>query len=467
MAMGQEIHTDDFRDTLSTSSRNGGRIRIYPKIFIGNLYRWRRIVAYILIAALFTGPFVEINHNPLFLFNVFERKFVFFAIPFWPQDFYILAIGLLTFMVFIVLFTVVFGRVWCGWACPQTIFMEMVFRRIETWLEGDFRQQKLFDEKPYDADKIFRKSIKHMLFFGISFVIANVFLTYLIGKQSLWLLISDGPLVYKAVFFSLLIFTGVFYFVFAKFRELVCIIVCPYGRLQGVLLDKKSIVVAYDHLRGEPRGKISKIDATLSKGDCVDCKLCIHVCPTGIDIRNGTQLECINCTACIDVCNSVMDNIGSAHGLIRYDSLEGIEQKKKLQFNTRIMAYSLFLAMLAGFFAYLIFSRKPVETTILRTPGTLYQQASDGRISNLYNYEVLNKTAENMPIKFTVLNLDANIRLIGNDYVDADAETITKGSFFIEIAPEAILSNKTTLKIGVISNDKLVETIQSNFYGKR
>jgi cytochrome c oxidase accessory protein FixG len=460
-AILENIHTQDFRETMSTSGHTGKRLWIYPKKVTGILYQLRAYFAYFLISILAIAPFLEIDGHPIFLFNIIERKFIFFAIPFWPQDFHLVAIGLLTFMVFIVLFTVVFGRVWCGWVCPQTIFMEMVFRRIENWIEGDFTQQKKFDESPTTSQKIFKKTLKHTIFFTISFVIANIFLAYFIGKTELIKLITESPIANFGKLSALLVFTSIFYFVFARFRELVCIIVCPYGRLQGVLLDKKSIVVAYDYLRGEPRGKISN-----TTGDCVDCKLCVHVCPTGIDIRNGTQLECVNCTACIDVCNEVMHKIQKPSNLIKYASLEGIEQGKKLKFNTRIAAYSTALTLLSSLLVFLLITRSDIEATVLRTPGMLFQTLPNGNISNLYNFELVNKTFNNISVEAISKTKGVSIKIIGNDnHFLIKKQEILKGALFVEIPQNEIKSAKTNIEIDFVSNGKVIEKVKTNFLG--
>ncbi len=308
-----------FRDSIATIGASGKREWIYPQQPKGKLYNARTIVGMVCLALMFGVPFIKVNGNPLLLFNIFERKFILFGLTFWPQDFFLLGLTMITFIVFIVLFTILFGRVWCGWTCPQTVFMEILFRRIEYWIEGDASHQKMLNKGPWNREKILKKTTKRLVFFILSFIIANTFLAYVISIDKLWIIISEPVALHIKGLSSLLVLTGVFYSVYAYFREQVCIVICPYGRLQGVLLDKKSLVVAYDYERGEPRAKIKK-NETRTKGDCIDCNQCVKVCPTGIDIRNGTQLECINCTACIDVCNHMMTSVGLPEGLIRLDS---------------------------------------------------------------------------------------------------------------------------------------------------
>ena len=286
---------ENFRDNIATIDKQGKRSWIFAKIPKGKLYERRKTLSYFLLLFLFSAPFIKINGNQFLLFNVLERKFNIFSFPFWPQDFHIFVIIMIIGVVSLALFTVAFGRIFCGWFCPQTIFMEMVFRRIEFWIEGDRGAQIRLSKQALDAEKIRKRVITWIVFYVISFIIANVFLAYLIGSDELIKFITEGPLHNTKTLIALIIFTYVFYFIYISFREQVCIIACPYGRLQGVLLDNKSIIVAYDHVRGEKdsgRAKYNKQEdrAASVKWDCIDCKLCVHVCPTGIDIRKGTQL---------------------------------------------------------------------------------------------------------------------------------------------------------------------------------
>ena len=327
---------EQFRDNISTINKEGKRSWVFPKKPSGKFYKYRSYLSYFLLAFLLLAPFIKINGNQFLLFNVLERRFNIFGFPFWPQDFHLLVISMITGVVFVILFTVVFGRLFCGWICPQTIFMEMVFRKIEYWIDGDRGKQIRLNKQPWNAEKIKKRLLKWFIFFVISFIIANVFLAYLIGGDTVISYITGNPLDNVRTLISLIIFTSVFYFVFAWFREQVCIIACPYGRLQGVLLDNKTINVAYDYKRGERdlgRSKFKKNEdrAALGKGDCIDCKQCVVVCPTGIDIRNGTQLECVNCTACIDECDHIMESINLPKGLIRYASEENIAEKNRIK----------------------------------------------------------------------------------------------------------------------------------------
>lgn len=464
MSKVENLDTNEFRDHLSNVNKKGKRIWVYAKKPKGYLYNLRSIFGYFLIGLLFAGPFITINKHPLLLLNVLERKFILFGMVFWPQDLNLFAILMLTFLLFIILFTVTFGRVWCGWACPQTLFMEMIFRRIEYLVEGDYTKQKKLKEGPWTTEKMVKKTIKQVLFFLVSFFIANIFVAYLIGKDQLFLYISEGPLAHKGTLAALLIFTTVFYFVYSKLRELVCVIICPYGRLQGLMLDKNSVVVAYDHVRGEPRSKTNKTTDGQLHGDCIDCRLCVHVCPTGIDIRNGTQLECINCTACIDACNEVMEKTHKPKGLIRFDSLNGITKGEKFSFGNRRIAYSAVLLFLASLFVYLLATRQDVETTVLRAQGLLYQDQGT-KISNLYNIEFVNKTFEDIQVEIQLVDLKGEIQLVQNQAISVKSEDIAKTSFFILLDKSQIHMHSMPLKLRVLGNGKEIDVVKTNFMG--
>lgn len=461
-----------FRDSIGTINEEGKRAWVYPKKPSGKYYEWRKIVSYILLLFLFAAPFVKINGNQFLLFNVLERRFNIFGFPFWPQDFHMVVISMIIGVIFVTLFTVAFGRIFCGWICPQTIFMEMVFRRIEYWIEGDRGKQMRLDKQPWNTEKIKKRVLKWSVFLLISFIIANVFLAYLIGSDELIQDILDGPQKHLGTLFPLLIFTAVFYFVFAWFREQVCVIACPYGRLQGVLLDDKSIVVAYDHKRGEGengRKKFRKNEdrAELGFGDCIDCFQCVHVCPTGIDIRNGTQLECVNCTACIDECDTIMEKVNLPKGLIRYASEAGIEKKEKFKFTPRLKGYTAVLGILIAVLIGMLLLRNDVEANILRLRGQVYEKKANDIISNVFTYKVVNKTTEEIPhVQFKIRKVPGTIKLVStsNEFI-IPKQGIAEGTLFIEIPEHQIENGSKKLTIDVYSEDKLIETTSVNFRG--
>ncbi len=458
-----ELESGSFRDTIATV-KDGKRVWIFAQKPKGKLYNKRTVLSIVYLAIFFFLPFMKIHGEPPFLLNLIERKFILFGVVFWPQDLFLFVLGMLTFIVFIVLFTVVFGRVFCGWACPQTVLMEMVFRKIEYWIEGDATHQKALDKLPWNAEKIRKRGSKIAVFFAVSFAVANTFLAYIIGIDELEKMIVEPIANNISTLISLLIFTGIFFGVFYWFREQACIVVCPYGRLQGVLLDKNSILVAYDYLRGEPRAKYSK-KQEVTKGDCIDCFQCVKVCPTGIDIRNGTQLECVNCTACIDVCDHMMESVGKKKGLIRYDSENGIANKTKLKITPRIISYSIVLTLLIGVLITVLVSRTDVETSILRTPGMLYQEQPDNCLSNLYNIKLVNKTRKDLPIVLTLESGSGKIKMIGRNVIQVGKENVASGEFFIILNKKDIKNRKTKLTIGVYTKGKKIETVQTNFLG--
>ena len=464
---------ENFRDSIATVTEEGKRAWIYPKKPSGRYYEYRKWVSYVLLTFLFLAPFIKIGGNQFLMFNVLERRFNIFGFPFWPQDFHLVVISMITGVVFVALFTVGFGRLFCGWMCPQTIFMEMVFRRIEYWIDGDRGAQIRLQKAPWNSKKIRKRLLKWSVFFIISFLIANVFLAYLIGSDKLLGYISDGPMAHLGTMIPLLIFTSVFYFVFAWFREQVCIIACPYGRLQGVLLDEKSIVVAYDHKRGEGengRKKFRKNEDrdALGHGDCIDCFQCVHVCPTGIDIRNGTQLECVNCTACIDECDHIMDRINKPKGLIRYASEQEISDKKKFRFTARMKGYAAVLTILVGLLVGMLFLRNDLEANIYRLPGQLYERKANNMISNVFTYKLVNKTTRNIEnVSFKLLSHNGQINMVSVDSFQVPAQDLAEGTLFIEINNSALTGDKDKLEIGVYSGNKLIETTKTQFLAPR
>ncbi len=461
----EDVKVDEsFRDSLATVSKEGKRNWIYPKKPSGRFYNARNIVSFILLAILIVTPFIKVNGRPFVLFDVLNRNFILFGIPFGPQDFHLFVIAMITIIVFIILFTVVFGRVFCGWACPQTIFLEMVYRKIEYWIEGSAIAQKKLDTAPWTSNKIFKKTTKHIIFYLIAFFVSNIFLAYIIGSDALLKIISEPPSQHLEGFIAIIIFSGIFYWVFSFFREQACTLVCPYGRLQGVLLDQDSMVIAYDYVRGEPRGKIKKNEDQTGIGDCVDCHLCVDVCPTGIDIRNGIQLECVNCTACIDACDEVMVKVNRPKGLIRYDSLNGIENKSKFKFTARMKGYSAVLILLVSVLGYLLATRTDFNIDVLRTPGLLYQEQSNNLISNVYDISIVNKTFNEVPIALKLKNKSGELKLVGKD-IFLKASQKYEGKFLIMLPKDEIKKMNTPISIDVYSNKKLLEEVKSSFLG--
>ncbi len=454
-----------YRDQLATLSEKGKRQWVYAQQPKGKLYRYRNIVSYFLLSIFLMMPFVKVNGDSFILFNIIERKFILFGVHFWPQDFHIFLFSMITLFVFIVLFTVSYGRVWCGWACPQTVFLEFIFRRIDYLIEGTPQQQRKLKAQPMNFEKFWKKSLKHILFYTICLILSSTFLAYIRGVDFVLNLLTN-PSNYFVLFIALLIFSFVMYFVFSRLREQVCAMICPYGRLQGVLLDSNTIVVAYDYKRGEQRAPLEAGEdrALDNKGDCIDCYDCVAVCPTGIDVRDGTQLECINCTACIDACNSVMVWQGKPKGLIRFDSEKNIAEGIREKWPIRKLAYIGVLLILLGVLVGLFVSRSDLEATILRTPGLMYQEPAEGIISNMYSFKVVNKTTEDLLVDFKLIGREGEVQIIGKTF-NAVASSIREGNFFIKLPKETVLTDKTQIQVGVYAKGQLVETVHLTFVG--
>lgn len=457
---------DEFRDHIATVNEKGKRVWVFPKKPGGKFFQRRQVVSYLLLLFLFLAPHIHINGEQLILLNIIDRKFVLFGSVFWPQDLYIFAILMVVGIVFVVLFTVIYGRLFCGWVCPQTIFMEFVFRRIEYWTDGDWNEQKWLARQPMKGMKLRKRILKHTLFWLVSFIIANTFLAYIIGSDALWGIQRAPVYAHTGGLVSLIVFTTLFYFVFAHLREQVCTTICPYGRLQGVLLDPNSMVVAYDHVRGEKRGKFRRGEDrnAVSKGDCIDCAQCVHVCPTGIDIRNGTQLECINCTACIDACDTMMDGVGLERGLIRFVSENGIRNRTRFQWTPRVIAYTTLLVCLIGILVLLLATRSDFGTTILRQRGSTYQITSDERISNIFEIDLTNKTKNDFTIHLVSEQNNAEIRVASKN-LQLKAEQHVRERFLVLMPYSALKNGEKDVTIIVRGNGKEIDRVNIKIIG--
>jgi len=458
---------NSFRDSIATINEKGGRKWIYAKKPLGKYYRWRSRLSWLLMFVFFSLPFIKINGQPLFLLDFFNRRFILFGVYFWPQDSYILFLMMISFIIFIILFTVTYGRLFCGWACPQTIFLEMLFRKIEYWIEGNAAEQKKLKHQNWNFEKIWKKGLKNIIYIVLSWLIINTLISYLLGIDKLKEIILAGTVANRIGFIVMLFFTFAFFIVFSWFREQVCIFVCPYGRLQGVLLDRKSIVVSYDYKRGEPRAPYRQDEnrSEAGKGHCVNCLQCVAVCPTGIDIRNGTQLECVNCTACMDACDNVMDRFKLPKRLIRYASEENIAEGKPFRISWRIAAYSIVLTLLLAFLFTLLFTRKPVNATILHTQGQLYQLNADSTVSNLYNIKVINKTRSDVIVKIQAINPVGNVKLLNGEVLTVKAQSSTENIFFLYLDKEKILSKNMEVEFAIFAGDKIIKTKKVAFIG--
>lgn len=464
MAKGSESvqNPNSFREHLSTIDEDGKRKWIFPKRPKGSYYQKRTIVSWIYYIIFFSLPLITYQGKPLFLFNFIKGEYVIFGKIFWPQDFLIFGLIMLAGLLFIALFTMAFGRFFCGWICPQTVFMELLFRKIDYLVLGDGQAQKYLHKQPWTSTKIQKYSIRYILYLLISFLIANTFLAYIIGTEELWKIATEPISEHLGGFISIWIFTFIFFCVFAFLREQVCTNICPYGRLQGVLLDKNSIAVIYDYERGEPRGKLTQ-DKNGQLGDCIDCNQCVQVCPTGIDIRNGIQLECTNCTACIDACNFIMEKVGKPKGLIRYDSEANIAEKKKFKFTGRIQAYSVVLIGILVAIASLLITRKEVGVKLMRSSGLTYQERGTDSLTNLYTVKLENKTNDTLQITFQLKDKNGAIEMVGNDHILLLPADRASSSFFIVLPKTELGDRKNEIDVEVWSNQRLLQTIETTF----
>ncbi|OWK98141.1 cytochrome c oxidase accessory protein CcoG [Kaistella haifensis DSM 19056] len=465
---GQVVDPETFRDSVGTMDNAGKRKWIFPRKPSGKYTNYRTIVAYFLLAVFFILPFLKINGNPVLLINVIDRQFFIFGQPFFPQDFFILALGAITSIVFIILFTVVFGRIFCGWICPQTIFLEMIFRKIDYLIEGDRNKQMKLDRQEWNSEKIWKRSLKWSIFLIISLIITHWMFMYIVGYQEVFNMVKEGAFNNFTSFLVMIVFTAAFYFTFAWFREQVCTLVCPYGRLQGVLIDKQTINVYYDFKRGEKRSKWRKGEdrKAQGKGDCIDCYQCVVVCPTGIDIRNGQQLECINCTACIDACDEVMVKVGLPPGLIRYATEDEIEKEVPFKFTGRMKAYSVVLLLMLGFLGFLLSNRGTMEAKFIKPAGSTYF-VRDGQITNIYNYTFLNKSNKDQIVTIKIMEpAHGTVTLSTADKILLKKDQITKGTVNISFPEKEIKLSKQKVKIGVYDQKgELLDTFETYFEG--
>lgn len=463
-----EFYEESFRNSVGTMDETGKRKWIYPRKPKGKFTNYRDYVTYLLLAIFFTLPFVKINHNPFLLFNVIDRKFFIFGQPFYLQDFFILALGAVTSVIFVMLFTVVFGRIFCGWLCPQTIFMEGVFRKIEYWIEGDRNKQMKLDRQEWNSEKIRKRLTKWSVYAFLSVVITNFMFMYIVGYEEVFRIITEGPAENPLKFLAMISFTAAFYFVFSWLREQVCTLVCPYGRLQGVLIDKQTINVYYDFKRGENRSKWKKDEdrKAVGKGDCIDCNQCVVVCPTGIDIRNGQQLECVNCTACIDACDEIMVKVGLPKGLIRYATEAEIENQEKFKFTGRMKATTVILTLLIGFLGFLMYDRGSMEAKFIKPAGSTFF-IKNGKITNTFIYTLLNKSNEKKTLTIKVLNpKNAEINFFGNEKIILKGDQILKGNINISFPEKEIRFSKQNMTIAVFDEKgNMVDSFETVFEG--
>jgi cytochrome c oxidase accessory protein FixG len=388
-------------NTVTSINEDGSRFFIHPADVRGRFNRMRRLVAALLILVYLSLPWIPINGHPAVFLDVLNRRFHLFGITLAAQDMWLLffLVSGLAFLLFFI--TAFLGRIWCGWACPQTVFLEHVFRRIERWIEGDATARKQLDAAPPSPGKIAKRALKHGVFLVLAAIIAHLFLAYFISIPQLWDWMRHSPLEHWSAFLFVFIATLLVYGNFAWFREQLCIVICPYGRFQSALIDDDTLNVAYDYNRGNPPGP-AKDPAS---GDCIGCQRCIQVCPTGIDIRQGLQLECIGCAACMDACDEIMDKVGRPRGLIRYASDRTLEGKPTRLLRPRTILYTALLLLGISVAGFAFRSVEDAVVLATRMPGAPFY-VTDAHIRNQYQIRLVNKT--NQTLRFEATSVAAN-----------------------------------------------------------
>lgn len=452
---------------LSTLESDGSRRWLYPRLARGRFLTRRRIVAYLLIVIFTAIPYITINGKPAMLLDIAHRRFTFFGVTFLPTDTVLLALFMVSFLLSIFFITALFGRVWCGWACPQTVYMEYVYRPLERLFTGRSGQ----GGKPKQV-AAWRTIGMYLSFLLISCYLAHTFLAYFVGVDELRIWITRSPLEHPAAFLVMFVTTGLMMFDFAFFREQTCIIACPYGRFQSVLMDRQSLIVSYDNKRGEPRGRAgSRQQAAGSqtalqpaasspqlaaRGDCVDCSLCVQVCPTGIDIRDGLQIECVACAQCIDACDSVMARLSRPLGLIRYSSQSAMGGEKQRILRPRVVIYLAIVVGLLSLLGYFIATKSPLDVTVLRSLGRPFVITDSGQIENTLRVKLTNRTEKPMRLTFDAIH-HANVQVRATqEVVELPGSKVWTEPLVVTAPPGAFPLGWLDVTIRITGDDGLV-----------
>jgi len=446
-ASGQGLHKPS-RETLTSVNDDGSRYIIHPSDTSGLFTTWRRIIALALIGLYAALPWIQIGGYPAVHLDTDAMRFHFFGLTFLSHDIW-LGFFLITGLGFGLFYaTALFGRIWCGWACPQTVFLEHVYRRVERWIEGDAPKRRQLDRAPWRATRMAKRGIKHAIFIVVSIAIAHLFMAYFVSVPKLWDMMRHSPGENWSVFLFVFVYSGLLYFNFAFFREQLCIVICPYGRLQSALIDDHSVVIGYDEKRGEPRGKATQSGI----GDCIDCNRCVQVCPTGIDIRQGLQMECVGCANCIDACDEIMEKVNRPKGLIRYGSLQSLEGKKTKWIRPRTIAYTVLMLIGALVLSLSIGSLSSASLTVWRLGGPPYY-IDDSYIRNQYMFRLTNR--KNQPSYFQLETEGAEPDMVVNGVgerilIDGNGDVVKA---VVVLVPKKSYKGRTKLNLNVLDSE--------------
>jgi cytochrome c oxidase accessory protein FixG len=453
---------DDANDVRGSILADGKRKRIVVADVKGRFHTARNIVIAALLVFAAALPWIPIHGAPAVFLDIEHRKFFLFGATFNAQDAWLVFFLLSGTGFALVYATAIAGRAWCGWACPQTVFLDGVYRRIERWIEGP-RNKHLQRDASASFARTWRKIVKHLAFAIVSVVVAHVFLSYFVSLRAMFHMVRQNPAAHPEAFAWATGMSALFYVNFALFREQFCVVLCPYGRLQSVLLDDDSLVVGYDEKRGEPRGKKKKGDTSSEVGDCVDCHRCVVVCPTGIDIRDGLQLDCVACTACIDACDEVMERLDRPRGLIRYDSPHGLAGEPTRFFRPRILLYTGLLVVGAVVAGLALRSRTDFEATVTRLPGAPYTLDGDS-VRNGFDVHLINKTGDHQAFDLQVEAPPGGAVVLPMSHIELESMAQAHTSIFV-VAPRSLhlhdaLVHVTVLRAGSGGHDAVVSNVR-------
>jgi cytochrome c oxidase accessory protein FixG len=447
---------------LPTLNQDGSRNWLRPKPSAGRWWRRRRVVAYALMLLFFAIPYLRVHGKPAILLDVPRRQFTILGTTFLPTDTMLLMLLLGILIISVFLFSALFGRVWCGWACPQTVYMEFLFRPIERLIEGGRSGSLRIDRSGHHLDP--RRLLKGAVYLLLALFLAHTFLAYFVGIDALVRWVRLSPYEHPAPFLVMAVTTLLIFADFAWFREQTCLIACPYGRWQSVLLDNQSMVVSYDYRRGEPRMHGVK-DRPATAGDCVDCSACVLTCPTGIDIRNGLQMECVHCTQCMDACDAIMDQVGRPRGLIRYSSRDALAGKRWHILRPRVLIYPVALAAFVGAFAWSLGTKQTADVTLLRSQAEPFSIEADGRISNQVRVRIANRGRDERDYHITISGADDGQVIAPVNPLEVEENEIETTSLFVLLPRRVFVNGEHNITITISDGHGFQQSYPFNLLG--